>query len=94
MKYSVITFGCRVNQADSIGFEEDLRAAGAVAASSDEADVVIVNTCSVTSSPNEQRSFTDTRSAVLKQQGCKLRHTNLHTQTYTHTHKHYTHTAL
>ena len=23
MKYSVITFGCRVNQADSLGFEED-----------------------------------------------------------------------
>ena len=32
MKYSVITFGCRVNQADSLGFEEELRAAGAVAA--------------------------------------------------------------
>ena len=24
MKYSVITFGCRVNQADSLGFEEEL----------------------------------------------------------------------
>jgi tRNA modification GTPase len=27
VKYSVITFGCRVNQADSLGFEEELRAA-------------------------------------------------------------------
>ena len=24
VKYSVITFGCRVNQADSLGFEEEL----------------------------------------------------------------------
>ena len=31
MKYSVITFGCRVNQADSLGFEEELLARGAVA---------------------------------------------------------------
>ncbi len=28
MKYSVITFGCRVNQADSLGFEEDFLARG------------------------------------------------------------------
>ena len=31
MKYSVVTFGCRVNQADSLGFEEELLARGAVA---------------------------------------------------------------
>ena len=29
MKYSVITFGCRVNQADSLGFEEEFLGAGA-----------------------------------------------------------------
>src|SRR5436309_251065 len=32
MKYSVITFGCRVNQADSLGFEEELLAHGACGA--------------------------------------------------------------
>jgi threonylcarbamoyladenosine tRNA methylthiotransferase MtaB len=48
MKYSVITFGCRVNQADSLGFEEQLRACGATASTSHDADLVIVNTCSVT----------------------------------------------
>ena len=42
MKYSVVTFGCRVNQADSLGFEEDLRAAGAVAVSPEAADLVVV----------------------------------------------------
>src|SRR5712691_7679467 len=53
MKYSVITFGCRVNQADSLGFEEELRATGAVAVPPDAADLVIVNTCSVTATADQ-----------------------------------------
>jgi threonylcarbamoyladenosine tRNA methylthiotransferase MtaB len=53
VKYSVITFGCRVNQADSLGFEEELLASGAVAASPHEADLVIVNTCSVTATADQ-----------------------------------------
>ena len=28
MKYSIVTFGCRVNQADSLHLEEQLRARG------------------------------------------------------------------
>jgi threonylcarbamoyladenosine tRNA methylthiotransferase MtaB len=53
VKYAVITFGCRVNQADSIGLEEDLRAAGATCASPELADLVIVNTCSVTATADQ-----------------------------------------
>jgi threonylcarbamoyladenosine tRNA methylthiotransferase MtaB len=53
MKYAVVTFGCRVNQADSLGFEEQLRARGATADSADRADLVIVNTCSVTASADQ-----------------------------------------
>jgi len=53
VKYSVITFGCRVNQADSLGLEEELLARGASAAPTDEADVVFVNTCSVTASADQ-----------------------------------------
>src|SRR5205809_6289685 len=53
MKYSVITFGCRVNQADSLGFEEELRAAGAESTPPDSADLVIVNTCSVTATADQ-----------------------------------------
>ncbi len=53
MKYAVVTFGCRVNQADSLGFEEELRAAGAVAAAPHDADLVIVNTCSVTATSDQ-----------------------------------------
>jgi threonylcarbamoyladenosine tRNA methylthiotransferase MtaB len=53
MKYSVITFGCRVNQADSLAIEAQLSAGGGIAASADEADLVIVNTCSVTASADQ-----------------------------------------
>ncbi len=53
MKYSVVTFGCRVNQADSLGFEEDLLVRGAVPAAPDQADLVVVNTCSVTASADQ-----------------------------------------
>ena len=53
MKYSIVTFGCRVNQADSLGFEEELIASGASASSPDEADLVVVNTCSVTASADQ-----------------------------------------
>jgi threonylcarbamoyladenosine tRNA methylthiotransferase MtaB len=53
VKYSVVTFGCRVNQADSLGFEEELRARGATSDGPEHADVVIVNTCSVTSSADQ-----------------------------------------
>jgi threonylcarbamoyladenosine tRNA methylthiotransferase MtaB len=53
VKYSVITFGCRVNQADSLEFEEALTAAGAQPSSPDSADVVVVNTCSVTATADQ-----------------------------------------
>jgi len=53
MKYSVVTFGCRVNQADSIAIEGALRARGAVSVAPEDADLVIVNTCSVTASADQ-----------------------------------------
>jgi threonylcarbamoyladenosine tRNA methylthiotransferase MtaB len=53
MKYSVITFGCRVNQADSLAIEAQLSAGGGIAVSAEQADVVIVNTCSVTASADQ-----------------------------------------
>jgi threonylcarbamoyladenosine tRNA methylthiotransferase MtaB len=53
MKYAVVTFGCRVNQADSLGFEEELLAGGAVASPPQAADLVIVNTCSVTATADQ-----------------------------------------
>jgi len=53
VKYSVITFGCRVNQADSLGFEEELIAAGAEPSAPAAADLVVVNTCSVTATADQ-----------------------------------------
>jgi threonylcarbamoyladenosine tRNA methylthiotransferase MtaB len=53
MKYAVVTFGCRVNQADSLHLEEQLRTRGAEATSPEHADVVIVNTCSVTATADQ-----------------------------------------
>jgi threonylcarbamoyladenosine tRNA methylthiotransferase MtaB len=76
VKYSVITFGCRVNQADSLGFEEELRAAGAESVASQSADVVIVNTCSVTATSDQgarqtiRRIARDNPSARIVVTGC------------------------
>ena len=53
VKYSIVTFGCRVNQADSLRIEEDLRARGGVETASRDADLVIVNTCSVTATADQ-----------------------------------------
>jgi threonylcarbamoyladenosine tRNA methylthiotransferase MtaB len=53
MHYAILTFGCRVNQADSLRLEEDLRAGGWTERSSALADVVIVNTCSVTATADQ-----------------------------------------
>jgi len=76
MRYSVVTFGCRVNQADSLRLEEELRARGGVAVPPSEADIVIVNTCSVTASADQgarqtvRRVARDNPSASLVVTGC------------------------
>jgi threonylcarbamoyladenosine tRNA methylthiotransferase MtaB len=54
VKYAIVTFGCRVNQADSFQIEEQLIAAGGTsAAETRDADLVVVNTCSVTSAADQ-----------------------------------------
>ena len=53
MKYAVVTFGCRVNQADSLEIEGELRARGGISVPPADADVVIVNTCSVTAAADQ-----------------------------------------
>ncbi len=61
MKFSIITFGCRVNQADSFVIEDALRRRGGVAVALDAADLVVVNSCSVTASADQ-----GTRQAVRR----------------------------
>jgi threonylcarbamoyladenosine tRNA methylthiotransferase MtaB len=53
MKFAVVTFGCRVNQADSLQLDSELRALGGQAVSMSDADVVFVNTCSVTATADQ-----------------------------------------
>jgi threonylcarbamoyladenosine tRNA methylthiotransferase MtaB len=53
MKYSIVTFGCRVNQADSLEIEAQLLAEGGIPAASRDADLVVVNTCSVTGAADQ-----------------------------------------
>ena len=76
MKYSIVTFGCRVNQADSLRLEEQLLARGAEPSSSANADVVFVNTCSVTSTADQgarqtiRRIARENPSAQIVATGC------------------------
>ena len=51
--YAVITFGCRVNQADSLAIEAELLARGCAAVPPEQAGVVIVNSCSVTAAADQ-----------------------------------------
>ena len=53
LKYSIITFGCRVNQADSFAIARDLHARGAVETTPQDAELVVVNTCSVTAAADQ-----------------------------------------
>lgn len=53
MKFTLITFGCRVNQADAGRIDDELRALGGSSTTERDADLVIVNTCSVTASADQ-----------------------------------------
>ena len=53
LTYSIITFGCRVNQADSLVIEGDLRARGGVDVPAEQAELLVVNTCSVTANADQ-----------------------------------------
>jgi len=61
MTFAIVTFGCRVNQADSLAMEDALRSRGARPAPPDQADVIIVNSCSVTGTADQ-----GTRQAVRR----------------------------
>lgn len=53
MKFSIVTFGCRVNQADSLRLEDAFLSRGASESAPADADVLVVNTCSVTASADQ-----------------------------------------
>ena len=65
MKYAIVTFGCRVNQADSLSIEDELRRRGNVATAPEDADLIVVNTCSVTAAADQGARQTIRRVARL-----------------------------
>ena len=60
-RYYVATFGCRVNQADSAGIVAQLEGPLSRTQDPNEADIVVLNTCTVT-----HRSDADVRKAVSR----------------------------
>jgi threonylcarbamoyladenosine tRNA methylthiotransferase MtaB len=61
--YHVENFGCRATQADGAALERQFEARGLAAASAAQADVVVLNTCTVTNSADQ-----DARAAIRRVQ--------------------------
>ena len=59
MKYAVVNLGCKVNRVESDTFAAALRAQGGTAADEADADIIVVNTCTVTGEAEQK-----TRKAV------------------------------
>ena len=53
MRVSLLTFGCRVNQAESQAIERELIAAGGEIVNPADADLIVVNSCSVTATADQ-----------------------------------------
>lgn len=70
--YKVVTLGCRTNQYESQAYQDQLTQMGYVpAAEGDEADICIVNTCTVTESADSS-SRHEIRQLARKNPGAKL----------------------
>lgn len=65
MRYLVFTLGCKVNTYESTALENLLQARGYEPAIDEEPDVVVINTCSVTST-SDQKSRQHIRSLIAK----------------------------
>ena len=48
MNFAIVNLGCKVNRVESDSFASGLLARGGVETSPDSAEVVVVNTCTVT----------------------------------------------
>ena len=73
-RYRLVTFGCQMNEYDSGLVAEMLESAGAVPVDSpDEADLIVVNTCSVRAKADETVFRTISNYACLKKRNPLLR---------------------
>ena len=67
-RYHVTTFGCQMNAHDSERIKGMLEALGlGEAASQDEADVLVFNTCTIREKPDQQLRRAPRQAAALKQ---------------------------
>lgn len=53
-KFNILTIGCKTNQYESQAFSDQLKTLGMIPADGDEADICIVNACSVTKSADKR----------------------------------------
>ena len=72
MRFAVHTFGCQMNQHDSERMEEVLRRAGNDEASFDDAEVIVLNTCSVREKAEQKLRSEVGRLARLKRERPEL----------------------
>src|SRR5262245_43526207 len=76
MNFSILTFGCRVNQADSMDIERELRQCGGRAVATSSAELIVVNSCSVTAAADQgtpqaiRRAARDNPGARIIVTGC------------------------
>lgn len=71
-KYKIVTLGCRTNQYESQGYSDQLQGMGYTqAGDEDQAEVCIVNTCTVTESA-DRHSRTEIRRLAKQNPGSKL----------------------
>lgn len=71
-KFKIVTLGCRTNQYESQGYHDQLQGMGYQAAGDEEqADVCIVNTCTVTESA-DRHSRTEIRRLTRQNPGSRL----------------------
>ena len=54
LKYNIITFGCQMNERDSESIAGILKSHGLTSASIEEADIVVINTCSIRENANNK----------------------------------------
>lgn len=54
MRHCIVNLGCKVNRVEADGFERQLRAAGSEPSPAAEADLVVVNTCTVTAEADKK----------------------------------------
>lgn len=82
MKYKIITLGCKVNTYESNAVEDEFRKQGLTKVNSNEcADIVIINTCTVTNTANN-KSLKMVRSSVKNNPGAIIIVIGCATQVY------------